>query len=429
MGWRDRAQPAETMGWRSRATPAPVESAAAPSDSLEEPGGLSHGPGTSFALNALDSLSMVGLPTTLGMKDALMGDAKDGDFRTRYRKAKEFYEGGMGRLSKANPATALAGQMAPMVIPGGAIAKGARFVPTVLRGAASGALSGGLRGPSATMDGDFEGTAKDIGLGAAAGTAFSAAGSGAGKIIEKGGEAAKRGFGKVLQGVTDKVKSEVGKARNFKGQGAGAIENLANVRVMEDDAAQALVGLRARRGANAKGIPKKGVIPGLENIDPKEVDFNLGNRVGNAEKMIAKVAEKRKRLGPTLMEPRLELRDKFMRQANKAGTDHLKGVLGKTALGAAGFAAADAAGVDGKYGAAVAGLGGLYAARKITQAAVNHPKTLKKLMALKPIGQFAGRKLAAGTTVPKSIGAIVYALRDDPEVKRVLQEYEAEQKP
>ena len=404
-------------------------------DTLTEPGGLSHGPGTSFALNALDSLSMVGLPTTLAAGDALgkgfqplnalkaaLSDQGRDDFRTKFRRAKQGYEGGMERLEKANPKSALAGQLAPLVVPGGAMAKGAKFLPTVARGAATGGATGLLRGSSATLDGDFEGTAKDTGIGLAAGGVLSGAGASAGKVIEAGGNLARKGMAKVLSEVKSRTASDIGKAKNLAGQAAGAIENAWNKRAMDDDAAKALLALRQHHpGAR---LPNQGVVPGLEHRDPVQVARNLGRRESNADRALDVEERLFKKHGQKLRPPIADLNRKHTAEISREATGHLKGALKGAAMGYAGYKGAEAVGIDPRIGAAIGGAGGLYAVRKISQAAASHPATLKKLMALAPIGRALSRGGAKAAAIPKNVGAVVYALRDHPEVAAVLKEYE-----
>lgn len=389
-------------------------------DSLTEQGGLSHGPGTSFALNALDSLSMVGVPTVLGGLDAVRGiDSADKESKgkfsldslsttmDRYRKNKGFYEGGMKRLADNNKKSALAGQFAPMVVPGGALMKGAKLLPTMARGAVTGAATGALRGSAATADGDIEGTLKDAAIGGAAGAVLSGAGAVAGKAVEAGGNLARKGMTKVLAEVKKRTNSDIGTAKNLAGQAAGAVENAWNANAMK----------------NAAG--PRGVVPGLAHRDPAQVARNLGRREGNVDRALDVEAALFKKHGQKLREPIKVLNAKHTAELGKEATGHLKGAVQAAGMWYAGYKGAEAVGVDPRIGAAIGGAGGIYAIRKISQAATSHPETLKKLMALKPIGQWLARQGAKGASVPKNIAAIVYAMRDKPEVKRVLEEYDA----
>lgn len=376
-------------------------------DTLTEEGGLSHGPGTSFALNALDSLSVVGLPTTLALKDALTAGPAAGDFRTRYGKAKEFYEKGMDRLGKANPKTAVVGQLAPIVTPGGAAMKGASFAGTVGRGAVSGALAGLARGPSKVIEkGDFEGAAKDTAIGAGAGGLLAGGGALIGKGVEFGGNLARKGMGRVLAEVKKRTASDIGTAKNLAGQAAGAVENAWNANAM--------------RNAGPGGI-----VPGLAHRDPVQVARNLSRREGNIERALDVEQNLFDKYGKKLRPPIRELNAKHLGEMGSEATGHLKGAITAGALGYAGYKGAEAAGVDPRIGAAIGGAGGLYAVRKISQAAASHPETLQKLMNLRPIGQALARLGGKGASVPKNVGAIVYALRDDPEVKKILSEFAA----
>lgn len=375
-------------------------------DSLTEEGGLSHGPGTSFALNALDSLSVVGLPTTLAMKDALTGDAKDGDFRARYGKAKTFYEGGMKRLSDSNKKSALAGQMAPIATPGGA-AGGLRGV--LARGAVQGGLGGVFRGDAKTMEGDLKGTLVDAAVGTGAGTALSAAGYGAGKLLGVPFDLAKRagqkGLARVGGDIADRVASEEGRFAKIQQMGQGARRNLP----ADIEAAEKTVPI-------ARG-PAKQVLAD-KMLAREAVKYGEGAKadaVANKAKWGARAAP-----------PRDELAAKAGGDIQKESWQGAKQLIGTAAAGAAGWYGGKALGLDPTLSAlAVGGAGRHYLMRKAAMSAANNPAVLAKLVALEPVSRALGRMGAKGATAPKNVAAIVYALREHPEVARVLKEHAA----
>lgn len=429
--WRSRAVPADTMGWRSRAQP--VEAAKPAADAIEEPGGLTTGPGTTFGLNALDSLSVAGVPTVLGGLDAVRGiDSADlkshGSLNPienakgildRYYANKDFYSKGMERLGTANPKAEIAGQLAPIAVPGGALAKGAKLGSIVKAGAAIGTGYGALRGPAHTLAGDVDGTLLDAGTGGLAGAGLSLLGAGAGKLIEKGGNIARGGMAKVLNEVRERTATDIGKTSKKAGEAVGGIENLFNKQGMEDAAANAQVGLAKRRGPAA--VPYRGNVPGADNV-PLDIQENLLNRrQGNAEAVIQKFKDLRAKYGELLRPSTKDLNAKNLEGIRGEASGHIRGAVQSAALGYAGYKGAEAAGVDPRIGAAVGGAGGLYAARKFSQAVFSHPATLQKLMALRPIGQALARLGGKAASNPETVKAIVYALRDHPEVKAVLE--------
>lgn len=365
-------------------------------ESLTEPGGLSHGPGTSFALNALDSLSVVGLPTTLGLKDALMGDAKDGDFRTRYRKAKQFYEGGMDRLHDTNPKSATAGQVAPMAIPGGAMMKGAKLAQLAKMGATMGAAGGAFRGPSDTMGGDLAGTVKDTALGGAVGAAIAPVASLGGKAIEYGGKLAGKGMAKVMGDVASRSASAEGRYAKIQAMGQGARRNLpgdiaaaSDPLATAEDRALAREAVKYGQGAKAEAI-------------------------GNKQKW-----------GPRAAPSRFDMDASHLKEIQKEAWEGA-GQLAKTAaVGVAGYHGAKALGINPAIGATLGGAGGgAVFLRQAALSAAKNPAILQKLMKLTPVGQAVARVSAKGSTTPNVVGAITYALRDHPAVKAILDEHE-----
>lgn len=388
------------MGWRERAKPAPAPTTIP--DELTEEGGLSHGPGTSFALNALDALSVVGLPTTLAMKDALTGDEKDGDFRTRYGKAKAFYEGGMKRLSDSNKKSALVGQLAPIATPGGA-AGGLRGV--LARGAVQGGLAGTFRGDSKTMEGDIKGTLVDAATGTGAGTALAGAGYGAGKLLglpfDLVNRVGKKGMGRVNAEVADRVASAEGGFAKVQQMGQGARRNLpADIEAAEKTVP---IGRGAKQALEDQMLAREAV------------------KYGQGAKADA-VANKAK-WGSRAAPPREELAAKAAADLQKESWQGAKQLLGTAAAAGVGYGVGKAVGVDPYVSALVAGGAGKnYLARKAAMSAMNNPAVLQKLVALEPVSRALGRTGAKGAATPKNIAAIVYALREHPEVARVLKE-------
>ncbi len=399
--WDDEA-PAPTSGvvWDDEpSAPAQPKRTAVP-DELTESGGLSHGPGTSFALNALDSLSIVGLPTTLAMKDALL-DGGEGTFRERYRKRKGFYEGGMERLANNNKKSALAGQLAPALIPGGALAKGAKLLPTMGRGAATGAASGLLRGQAATLDGDIEGTVLDGVYGAGAGAALSGAGAAAGKAVEAGGKLARKGMDRVLREVADRTASAEGRFAKIQQAGQGARRNL-------PDDIEAVNKTLPPRGFRKEALED-------QLLAKEAVAYGKGAKAeAHANKM---------KWGHRAAPPKAELDAKHMGELQSESWKGAGQLATTAALGFGGYHAAKKLGVDPYLGAVGAGgAGAAFVVRKAAASVARNPAAIKKLMALEPFGRWMARTGGKAGAAPSNVAAVVYALRDHPEVKKVLEE-------
>jgi len=384
--------------------PAPHHPAATAPATLEEPGGLSHGPGTAFALNALDALSVVGLPTTLAMKDALTGS--EGDFRSRYGKAKAFYEGGMQRLHDSNPKSSTVGQFAPILTPGGAAARGAGLGATVARGAVSGAAAGAFRGPSKLIEeGDVGGTVEDAAMGAGAGGLLSAGGALLGKGVEAGGKLARRGFGKVLDEVAKRTKSKQGEFAQLQQAGQAARRRLPFDRV---DAEQTVpIG----KGANEVLADRK----------------MAQDAIAGAEKEKALAQSLKRRYGPSGTPPKAELDAGHMADLQKESNVGAKQLLGTAALTAGGYYAGKKLGVDPYLsGLAAGGAGAGFLVRKAALSVARNPAALQQLMKLEPIGQVLAKAGGRGGSAPGNIAAIIYSLRHHPEVARVLKEHEGQ---
>ncbi len=392
-------------------------------DNLTEEGGMSHGPGTSFALNALDSASMVGLPTVLGGIDAVAGVQSEKpvgqseayepsderrpvteramellkQVRDRYYKNKDFYQGGMDRLSDSNQKSAIAGQLAPALIPGSSMMKGAKLGQIAARGAASGALSGALRGPSKTLEGDIAGTAEDAGAGGVIGGGLALGGALIGKGIEKGGDLARRGMAKVAGQAEDATASELGKFAKVQQAGQAARRRLPD----DIDAMNKTV----QFGKTAE----------IE-ADRKMAGDAVKNALG--EKQLAQ--GNKAKWGPSGAPPESELNAKHMADIQKQAWKGLGQIAGTGAATVGGYEVAKKLGVDPKIGALVgAGGAGSVFLRKAALSAAKNPAMLKKLMSLEPVGQAVARLGARGAE--KNVGAIIYALRNHPEVKKVLE--------
>lgn len=205
--------------------------------------------GTTGVLHALSGLSMVGLPNVLGAVDTLRGrqsevsvdrpDLRPGDQNfdkrslvERFYKNREFYQRGMDRGAETSPKAALAGDLAPMLIPGPA-GKG-KAASTIGRLAFRGAVQGGthelFRGDAKTLEGDVAGTALDVVKGAGAGAAANVGGGLIGKGVEKVGTAV---GGKLRGDILEKAKSLIGRYRQQKQEASSASEKAALHDAME----------------------------------------------------------------------------------------------------------------------------------------------------------------------------------------------------
>ncbi len=242
-----------------------LHDAAPPKESLADR------PWTAGALNALDSLSVVGVPTIMGGKDALFNqdsanDGKEADPRKslleRYYANKEFYRNGMDRLEKGNKSAALAGKLAPALIPGGALMKGAKLGKTMLTGALTGAAYGAARGPSHTLDGEVLGTLGDAAEGGSIGAVAGGAGYGVGKVLgipfRYAAKKAEEGLGRFRGEVEKRVRSQVGEANQIQGEGIGGLMNendrLSKIKELLQKAAQG-----APRGQERVNLAQRGL--------------------------------------------------------------------------------------------------------------------------------------------------------------------------
>ncbi len=245
---------------------------------------LSHGPKTSFFLNALDSASGVGLPAVMGMVDAATGRDSGAEAKSigadpnwkakglleRYYQNKDFYKGGMKRLGDTNPKSAIAGQIAPavvqMAIPGaGAVGAGTKALGAASKlkniakvGAVAGGTAGLLRGDSHTLDGDLAGTAVDTGIGAGVGTLAGLAGAGVGKVVEAGGNLAGKASQRIMAMVRAAAKSEQAGFAKKAQMGIGADRNIAG----DLERLEEKLGFRSASPASAAAPPVKVQPPG-----------------------------------------------------------------------------------------------------------------------------------------------------------------------
>ncbi len=369
---------------------------------VTEEGGLSNGPGTTGALNALDSLSVVGLPTVLSAKDTLFGEDSDNpDSKTprgvldRYRRNKDFYKKGMEGLEKRNPKSAFLGQMAPAAITGGGLAsqglKGALKI-----GAISGIARGATHGESDTAGGDIAGTAKDALADGVVGAGTAGLGYGVAKAaaapVKWASNKAKEGLGKFRSEVEGRVRSQIGEANQVQGEGIGGLMN-------ENDRAAKIKELIAKVRAEVPGASE---------------DLNQARRAAEAaDRAKIQGQEALKRNGNQAAPPHQQMFDEHSKE--------LRGELNKRIVGGAKDAAvaAGAFKVNPLLGAAVAG--SKYGALKDAGRAISmHPALMDKVVKLAPVQNAIARLGGRAGSVPKNIDAIVHSLRNHPDVKRVL---------
>lgn len=264
------------------------------------PGGVDHGPVTAGLLNALDSASIVGLPAVLAAGDVHQGpidaaktsfEAITGDKRgkvkallDRYYASKGKYQAGMDRLADTNPKAAVAGQLAPALIPGGALAKGATLGKVAKYGLGTGVVMGAARGPAETLRFDKKAatdTLRDTAVGGGVGLGAALIGAAGGKIFEKAGKLAERGMGKVMGKVKSMTRSDLGKHAKKIQEAVGGVENLWNRNKMLEEGA-------APMGRNIP-VPKAAAERGKEYAGPKLArqlaeDFSPAQRAAFAKK-------------------------------------------------------------------------------------------------------------------------------------------------
>lgn len=420
------------------------------------PGGVDHGPVTAGLLNALDSASIVGLPAVLAAGDVHQGpidaaktsfEAITGDKRgkvkallDRYYASKGKYQAGMDRLADTNPKAAVAGQLAPALIPGGALAKGATLGKVAKYGLGTGVVMGAARGPAETLRFDKKAatdTLRDTAVGGGVGLGAALIGAAGGKIFEKAGKLAERGMGKVMGKVKSMTRSDLGKHAKEIQEAVGGVENLWNRNKMLEEAAApmgrnvgpvakptltgnptvASPGRKLPSHPPLQGPAPFGGVPGAENV-PKQVQESLlRHRQGAAEKAIGKFQALEQQYGKLRRPPTRVLLEKNLAQVKKDATAGLKKIGTAAVMGGVGYKAAEAAGINPTYGAAAGGMGGLYAMRKASMAAGAHPDILAALMKLKPFGAAVAKLGAKGATTP----AVIYSLSlKHPEVRNVL---------
>lgn len=352
---------------------------------------------STFGLNALDSLSVVGVPSVLAMKDAVFGEESakasknteddDPEFSTkglidRYRQNKKFYREGMGRAADESPGAAIAGQLTAALIPG------PKGVGVLKRAASTGGLHGLLGGSADTLGGDLQGAIVDAGVGTGGALVGEAIGSAAGKGIKYLGDVAARRLGNAR---TEKIASILGKLGQRKKDAVAAVKNL-NIQEALESAPEEAVDLgvtRAGRGQLAKGKSPVGQLRDKLRSEFPDAEKDLYDAsAGNASKEVRRFVGAQKRFGTKSGMPTKErvgeiadrmlesAGDKGLRDTTKALTRIVGGaVVGNYTLQGLGFSPAESKAI----GATLAGGGPLYALRKTGAALTKHPRILQAL--------------------------------------------------
>ena len=366
-----------------------------------------HDPVSTFAINALDSASAVGVPTVLAAKDALFGeesakaskrtDDDDPLFKhkgilDRYRQNKKFYKAGMQRASDESPLSALGGQLAPALIPGSALGKTTNMGMKAIMGreAVLGGVHGLMGGDADTAGGDIEGTLIDGAAGAGAGGVVGGLGAAGGKFIEYVGDKAGR---RLSSEVSKRVASLLGKYGQKKKDAVAAMKNLAIQENME----------LAQKAPGAVS-PAGKLLNRLKSSFVDVEDDLYDASAANAGKQVRRFVGSQNRFGKSGIPDipyaqRLAMRN--MTSQKMSMIKELAGLGARVAVGgAAGAAVGDAVGPSAglspgsakAFGAAIGGGGALYVTRKLAATIMDHPQMLIAMSTHLP--QF-GRKLAA----------------------------------
>lgn len=365
-----------------------------------------HDPVSTFAINALDSASAVGVPTVLAAKDALFGeesakaskrtDDDDPLFKhkgilDRYRQNKKFYKAGMQRASDESPLSALGGQLAPALIPGSVLGKANMGMKAIMgREAVLGGVHGLMGGDADTAGGDIEGTLIEGAAGAGAGGVVGGLGAAGGKFIEYVGDKAGR---RLSSEVSKRVASLLGKYGQKKKDAVAAMKNLAIQENME--LAQKVPGAVSPAGKLLNRLKSSFV-----DVEDDLYDASAAN----AGKQVRRFVGSQNRFGKSGIPDipyaqRLAMRN--MTSQKMSMIKELAGLGARVAAGgAAGAAVGDAIGPSAgvspgsarAFGAAIGGGGALYVTRKLAATIMDHPQMLIAMSTHLP--QF-GRKLAA----------------------------------
>lgn len=370
-GWEEEKEPGSSLpaGWEEE----PGEDVAG---KPEKPG---HALGT-FGVNALDALSVVGVPTVLAAKDAIRGvetakgtpEKTDDDPRwkersllDRYRANKKVLSRKMQASNEEEPLAAVGGQLTAALVPG---PKGS----FIARGAATGALHGLLGGSADTAGGDVAGTAVDTALGAAGGALGEGVGAAAGRFTRWVGERAGKKFGNEL---STRVRSLLGKYGQKKKDAVQAVKNLKLQEGMEDATQVMTPGVagRIRQGL-------AGQFPGAE------ADL-MDASAKNAAKEVRRFVGSQNRFGPSGIPDKQYAVKLAMRNmtsgANRALKDAGGALVRSAAGGAIGAGVASALGFNEYAGAAtggaLAGASRLWALRKTAEKIMEHPRMLIRM--------------------------------------------------
>ena len=368
----------------------------------EAPASEGHALGT-FATNALDAASIVGVPSVLAALDEVQfGDknAPGTGLIDRFRKRRDIYRGAKNASDSEEPVAAVAGQLAPALLPG---PKGIGFVK---RGATMGGLHGLIGGTADTSGGDLEGTVLDTALGAAGGAAGEYLGAAAGRLTKYAGEKAGR---QLESGITQRVRSLLGKYGQKKKDAVAAMKNLAIQENLE----------LAPKVAGPQATPAGDALKRLKLRFPgAEADLYDASQ-SNAQKQVRRFVGSQKRFGQSAI-PDIPYAEKLaIRNMTSASNRALK-ELGSTAvrvgvgsgLGVAllpqlGFSTRESA----AYGGALAGGSRLWAARKLATEIANHPKMIAAMSRNLPA--FGERMARVGANTGSVAGYLTALLGTD----------------
>lgn len=396
----------------------------------EEMGAGEEGPSATqtFALNAGGSLAgglgvdkALAVGETAGETLANLVTDKHGNFKLggdgsdprsileRYRakvKAAEPIRKGMEKAGDEHPIAALAGQMAPALIPGGASLKGAMVL---------GGVHGATGGSADTTGGDIKGTALDVAAGAGGAAVGHALGSAGGKFMSWLG---KKAGTKLESGIVERSRSLLGKYGQKKRDAVAAMKNL-NIQ----DALE-----RAPKVANSQASPAGRQLNRLKSRFPNaEADLYDASQ-GNAGKQVRRFVGSQKRFNDPGGMPSVDYARKVaLRNMTSQKMDAIKNLLGmsvRVGVGAGvgsaiGGAVADDSNTGRKYGMAVGGAGGLYVARKLALNVMEHPKMLAAMSSKLP---GLGRKLSSAGGNTGAVTGYLTALFSTKQGRRVLEE-------
>ncbi|MDX2014196.1 MAG: hypothetical protein SFW67_28615 [Myxococcaceae bacterium] len=369
-----------------------------------------------FGVNALDSLSVVGVPAVLAAVDEVKyGDsnAKGLGVLDRYRKRRDIYRKAKSDADATSPAATLGGQLAPALIPA---PKGATLAQGAKRGAAVGALHGLLGGSADTAGGDLEDTVTDVVAGAAGGAGGELLGAAAGRFTRYLGEKA---GSRLDRAILERVRSILGKYGQRNKDAVAAVKNL-----KIQDAVEQLPS-SGQPGAAGKALAKIG-----QEFPQAEADL-MAASAKNARKQVRQFDRRQQAFGPTATPDEQLIRSNVEKNISNRASELVKSTAAMGARGALGAAAgagiAAATGNESSQGAALgAAIGGaskLYAARKLAKSVMEHPMMLQ-IMA-KKLPALGNRMASTGGNMGMVAGYLTALLATD-DGQRAFEEAQAE---